>query len=178
MFRFLARCSILTCLVFGLINRAVCRSDLFTNDLSDGDIGPDSFLDEPYGSSMLGQFTDDVPTENNLFANDLLADNLVANDGQSCRQPSKKFKARRSDGQSCTDADAPSSNDFTNSDERLLTNTEVRRYWCSSAAPNVYSVIPVCSLFPASQTYYDELPSTLSQSSFPPSFSTREFFRY
>lgn len=162
--RFFVQCPILIFLVLGLTNLVVSDLDLFTNDLYSDNTRTNNLLDNLDGSSLLGQFTNDIPTENNFLTNDILADNFIVDDIQSCRQPSKRLKVRQTDGQTCSNSEAPAESVFTPADERLLTDEEVRRYWCSDPRYIGVTIIAVCSVnpSPAPGFYYDELEGYLS----------------
>ena len=184
--RFLVWHFIFIFLVLGSISRAVSDFDIFANDFSANDLyadnlyadnlytddtGTDYFLDDPDGSSPLDQFTNDVTNGNDYFANDFLADNLVVDDIQSCRQPGRKLKARGSDGQFCTGSDAPAPMTLDQAGDKLLTKTEVQKYWCSKFIKDTPGIIPVCSSIPMAESYSDAVEGYLSSSwisPFPP----------
>lgn len=154
---FCVRQFILILVILVCIKYAVSDLGIFADDLYADEFGSDIFLDDADGSSLLS------PSMNDYFTDDL-ADSFLVGDVQSCSQPGKKVKTRRSDAESCANPDTPDSPTYTDSDERLLTTEEVQKYWCGKFRVQTFAVIPVCSVDPAYLNYYDELLSTRSQS--------------
>lgn len=163
--RFLVRLCMLIFLVLDLINLAVSDDNLFVNDLLGNDAGANDFLNNLDGSSLLDQSTNDVTTENNLFDNELLADNVGVDYVQSCHQPNTKLKRRQPDGQSCLSSDSPGGSVFLPEDERVVSKSEVKKYWCSRLGGILFADFPVCSVDPSPLLpFYQSLESTLSLS--------------
>lgn len=156
------------------VSRAAPDNSLFDNDILDNDPEPNLFLDEPSLTNQLSNegaiqdyFVADNPSADELLADEMfsstdsvLADDLLIADAQSCAKASTKSGSRAAE--SCSNQDGTSDSDYTDEDERTLTDADVKNYWClgNSRAASV----AVCSVDPDLEVrvFHNELQSTLS----------------
>lgn len=110
-------------------------------------------------------FNDDLFADNS-FTNDILADNILVGDAESCVQAPGRLKAREN---FCVNPAAPTTPRFTKEDERVRTAEEVDNYWCASNPRQLnINYRAVCSTQAAAGPFEEALACTLSQSSLSP----------
>lgn len=149
-------------LVLNFVLSALSDTSFLSNDILADDTGSDVFLPETDEYSLTDQFPDTAPAGDDFFDDTLFADDILANNAQSCGQPLGKVRAREN---SCPSLEPPAHSTFTESDERTLTADEVEKYWCGdNPAKLSLHHTPVCSLEPYTGPIVNNLRSYMRQS--------------
>lgn len=116
-------------------------NDLSASDLSANDIGTDYFLNNPDGSFLLDQFTNEAAKKNDDFADGSFANNIVADDDQTCRQLNGKLTSRGSSGKFCTNTG--NLDDFPS--DTFVTTGDLLTFWCPALLNSAPGLWAICS---------------------------------